>query len=70
MKREIYDADHEAFRESVREFLEREVVPHLEEHAEAKGLPRELWLAAGKQGLHGLHVPEEYGGQCADGGER
>src|SRR3989337_2934535 len=63
MKRAIYDEDHEAFRESVKEFLDREVVPHLEEHAAAKGLPRELWLAPGKQGLH---VPEEYGGQLGD----
>ncbi len=62
MKRTIYDEDHEAFRQSVKEFLDREVVPHLEEHLSAKGLPRELWLAAGKAGLHGLHVPEQYGG--------
>ena len=32
MKREIYNEDHEAFRSSVREFLDREVVPHLEEY--------------------------------------
>ena len=68
MKREIYDEDHEAFRESVREFLDREVVPHLEEHAHDKGLPRELWLEAGKQGLLGLEVPEEYGGGRPAGG--
>jgi long-chain-acyl-CoA dehydrogenase len=62
MERMIFDADHEAFRESVREFLDREVVPHLEEHQEAHALPREFWLAAGKQGLLGLEIPEEYGG--------
>ena len=33
MKREIYDEDHEAFRASVKEFLDREVVPHLDEYA-------------------------------------
>ncbi len=65
MRREIYDEDHEAFRASVREFLDREVRPHLEEYAEAHGLSREFWLAAGKQGLLGLHVPEEYGGMAA-----
>jgi alkylation response protein AidB-like acyl-CoA dehydrogenase len=65
MERTIYDADHESFRESVREFLDREVVPHLEEHAEAHGLPREFWLAAGQQGFLGLEVPEEYGGSEA-----
>ena len=62
MKRTIYDEDHEAFRASVKEFLDREVIPHLEEYAEAHALPREFWLAAGKQGFLGLEIPEEYGG--------
>ncbi|WP_148612392.1 acyl-CoA dehydrogenase family protein [Nocardioides rubriscoriae] len=62
MKREIYDEDHEAFRGSVREFLERSVIPHVEEHAKNKALPREFWLEAGKQGFLGLEIPEEYGG--------
>jgi alkylation response protein AidB-like acyl-CoA dehydrogenase len=65
MKRSIYDEDHEAFRDSVREFLEREVVPHLPDHAANHGLPRDFWLAAGKQGLLGLEVPEQYGGSEA-----
>jgi long-chain-acyl-CoA dehydrogenase len=65
MRRGIYDDDHEAFRSSVKEFLDREVVPHLDEHARDHGLPREFWLAAGKQGLLGLEVPEEYGGAGA-----
>lgn len=65
MKRTIYDEDHEAFRGSVREFLDREVEPHLEEYAAAKALPREFWLSAGAQGLLGLEVPEEYGGSDA-----
>jgi long-chain-acyl-CoA dehydrogenase len=65
MRRGIYDEDHEAFRSSVKEFLDREVVPHLDEHARDHGLPRGFWLAAGKQGLLGLEVPEEYGGAGA-----
>ena len=65
MRRGIYDEDHEAFRSSVKEFLDREVVPHLDEHAGNHRLPREFWLAAGKQGLLGLEVPEEYGGAGA-----
>jgi alkylation response protein AidB-like acyl-CoA dehydrogenase len=65
MKREIYDEDHEAFRGSVREFLERQVVPHVEQHAIDKALPREFWLEAGKQGFLGLEIPEEYGGAGA-----
>ena len=66
MKREIYDEDHEAFRSSVKEFLDRQVVPNLEEHAANKAMPREFWLEAGKQGFLGLEIPEEYGGAGAD----
>jgi len=62
MRRTIYDEDHEAFRASIREFLAREVEPHLEEHLENKQIPREFWLEAGKQGFLGLEIPEEYGG--------
>ena len=65
MSREIYDEDHEAFRASVKEFLDRQVVPHLEEHARSHGLPREFWIEAGKQGFLGLEVPEAYGGSEA-----
>ena len=65
MERTIYEADHESFRESVKEFLDRQVQPHLEEYLEAKAIPREFWLEAGKQGLLGLEIPEEYGGSEA-----
>jgi len=66
VKRDIYDSDHEAFRKSVREFMERMVIPNLESYAENKAFPRELWLAAGEQGLLGLGIPEEYGGSEAE----
>ncbi len=65
MKRTIYDEDHEAFRSSVKEFLDREVAPHLEEHVAEKSIPRDFWIEAGKQGFLGLEVPEEYGGSGA-----
>ena len=65
MKRTIYDEDHEAFRSSVKEFLDREVAPHLEEHVAEKSIPRDFWIEAGKQGFLGLEVPEEYGGSDA-----
>ena len=65
MKREIYNEDHEAFRSSVREFVAREVEPHLEEHLRNKEFGREFWIAAGNAGLLGLEVPEEYGGMAA-----
>ncbi|MFI9202128.1 acyl-CoA dehydrogenase family protein [Streptomyces sp. NPDC053048] len=62
MKRQIFTADHEAFRRTVRAFLAKEVAPHYERW-EADGIvSRDAWLAAGRQGLLGLAVPEEYGG--------
>ncbi len=66
MKRMIYDEDHEAFRESVRTWLERSVIPNTEQYIADKALPREFWLEAGAQGFLGLEVPEEYGGAGAD----
>jgi long-chain-acyl-CoA dehydrogenase len=65
VRRSIYEDDHEAFRSSVAEFLDRQVKPHLEEHIEEKSMPRELWLEAGKQGFLGLEIPEQYGGSEA-----
>jgi alkylation response protein AidB-like acyl-CoA dehydrogenase len=66
MKRKIYDEDHEAFRESVRTWLERSVIPNGEKYIEEKALPREFWTEAGAQGFLGLAIPEEYGGAGAD----
>ncbi|MEP9382132.1 acyl-CoA dehydrogenase family protein [Nocardioides cheoyonin] len=65
MKRDIYDEDHEAFRASVKEFLDRSVIPNVEKYAEDHAIPREFWLEAGKQGFLGLEIPEEYGGSEA-----
>ncbi|MEU1311808.1 acyl-CoA dehydrogenase family protein [Streptomyces cinnamoneus] len=62
MKRQIFGADHEAFRRTVRTFLDKEVVPHHERWEQDGIVPRDVWLAAGRQGLLGLAVPEEYGG--------
>jgi alkylation response protein AidB-like acyl-CoA dehydrogenase len=65
MKRQCYSEDHEAFRSSVREFLRREVVPHVDEHADQRRIPREVWLAAGEAGYLGLEIPEVHGGSEA-----
>jgi long-chain-acyl-CoA dehydrogenase len=65
MKRDIYDEDHEAFRHSVRSFLDRQVKPHWESYIEAKQFPREMWRAFGDAGLLGLEIPEAYGGSEA-----
>ncbi|RMI34773.1 acyl-CoA dehydrogenase family protein [Streptomyces triticirhizae] len=62
MRREIFEPEHEAFRESVRAFVEREVLPHHERWEREGAVDRSVWRAAGRQGLLGLSVPEEYGG--------
>ncbi|MFF5970901.1 acyl-CoA dehydrogenase family protein [Streptomyces sp. NPDC012769] len=62
MKRQLYTADHEAFRETVRTFLAKEVLPHYERWEKDGIVSREVWRAAGRQGLLGLAVDEEYGG--------
>ncbi|KQU52335.1 acyl-CoA dehydrogenase [Rhodococcus sp. Leaf278] len=65
MRRNIFDTDHEAFRESVREFLKRNVVPRADELIEKRTVPRDIWIEAGKHGFLGLQVPEAYGGSDA-----
>ncbi|WP_329494335.1 acyl-CoA dehydrogenase family protein [Kitasatospora herbaricolor] len=62
MQRDIYTEEHEAFRETVRAFLAKEVLPHHDRWERAGIVDRSAWTAAGAQGLLGLAVPEEYGG--------
>ena len=54
---------HEDLRELGREFVRREVVPHLQQWEDERLIPRELHVAAAKQGLLGVGFPEEVGGQ-------
>ncbi|WP_024794696.1 acyl-CoA dehydrogenase family protein [Tomitella biformata] len=62
MRRTIFDSDHADFRESLRTFLQREVVEHIEEWESAEIVPRSLFAAAGAGGFLGMEIPEEYGG--------
>ena len=62
MRRTLYDDDHEAFRASVRTFVDKEIAPHVDEWSAAGITPRELFTTAGRQGFLGIEVPEEYGG--------
>lgn len=62
MRRTIFDADHDAFRDSCRTFVERQLRPNQEKHIANHEFGRELWLELGKQDLLGLNVPAEYGG--------
>lgn len=65
-QRSIYTEEHEAFRQSVRTFLEKEVVPHFSDWEAAGRVPHELFEKLGVLGLLGLRVPEEYGGGGTD----
>ena len=62
MRRTVYEPEHEQFREVVREFLAREVAPHAQAWEKAGIVDREVYRAAGKHGLIGFNVPEEFGG--------
>jgi alkylation response protein AidB-like acyl-CoA dehydrogenase len=62
MRRRLFEAEHEGFRESVRTFLAKEVVPHLETWDAAGIVPRELFTTAGAAGFLGMAIPEELGG--------
>lgn len=63
MERDIYDEDHEAFRDLVKDFIKRHVNNESIERWEAAGeIDRATMLAAGEAGLIGLSVPEEFGG--------
>ena len=66
MPRNVYGPEHEDFRRSVREFVERTLKPRAEEMLAARVIGREVWQEAGKQGLLGLDIPEEFGGAGAD----
>ena len=55
--------EQEALRDTARRFVEREVVAHLPLWERDQEIPRELHLAAAKQGLLGISFPEEVGGQ-------
>jgi acyl-CoA dehydrogenase len=61
-----YTAEHNIFRESLRKYLDKEIVPHIEEWEEAGIVPRSAWKKLGEQGFLCTDVPEEYGGVGGD----
>ncbi|KXC83758.1 acyl-CoA dehydrogenase [Pseudomonas aeruginosa] len=61
---QYFDESHQLIRDSVRRFVEREVLPYIDEWGEAEEFPRELYLKAGAAGILGIGYPEAYGGSC------
>ena len=62
MRSTLYEAEHEAFRDATRSFLAKHVTPFHDEWERAGIVDRAVWVEAGKQGLLGTDVPEQYGG--------
>jgi len=66
IERNLFREEHEMFRQSVRRFVEKEIVPYHAQWEKDGIVPRELWLKAGAQGMLCCTVPEEYGGLGLD----
>ena len=63
LPRTLFSEEHEIFREATKRFIEREIVPYHDQWEKDGIVSRDLWRAAGEQGLLCCTVPEEYGGQ-------
>jgi alkylation response protein AidB-like acyl-CoA dehydrogenase len=61
-----FNEDHELFRRSIREFLEKEAIPNIDRWEAEGKIDRELWKKFGEMGYFGLCFPEEYGGSNLD----
>jgi alkylation response protein AidB-like acyl-CoA dehydrogenase len=61
-----FTEEHEAFRISFRDFLQKEVVPHIDKWEKTGTIDRFIWKKFGEMGYFGLNSPEEYGGLNLD----
>ena len=66
LPRNLFNAEHEAFRETVRKFYAKEVVPNIEKYEQQQHVDRELWNKAGTMGLLCATMPDAYGGSGVD----
>ncbi|MFF1839080.1 acyl-CoA dehydrogenase family protein [Streptomyces sp. NPDC058231] len=62
MRRDLFNEDHEAFRQTIREFIANEVTPFFHAWEKAGHPPRDFYNKLGELGIFGIEVPEEYGG--------
>lgn len=62
LPRKLFSEEHDAFRETVRKFYEKEVIPNIEKYEKQQHVDRDLWNKAGDLGLLCATMPEEYGG--------
>lgn len=66
MSNRYFTEEHELFRKSFRDFLQQEVVPHIEKWEETGTIDRFIWKKFGDMGYFGLNYPEKYGGLDLD----
>ena len=66
LPRTIYEAEHNEFRRTVRNWIESEIVPNHEQWERDGIVPRSVWEDAGMRGFLGIAVPEIYGGGGSD----
>ena len=66
IKRSLFNAEHEAFRDAFARFMAKEIAPHHEAWEEQGYVDREVWRLAGRHGFLCMSMPEAYGGAGAD----
>ncbi len=66
IERTLFSADHEAFRDSFRRFIAKEIAPFHAQWEEQGYVAREVWNKAGENGFLCMTMPEQYGGSGAD----
>lgn len=62
----MFTEEHKIFRQGLRDFLDREVMPNIDKWEEEQRMPKDLWPKFGEMGYFGLNYPEKYGGIDAD----
>ncbi len=66
MKSPYFTEEHELFRQSVRQFVEKEIIPYGNQWEKEEKISRDLFLKLGGQGFLGINHEEAYGGSKAD----
>ncbi|MDO4579445.1 MAG: acyl-CoA dehydrogenase family protein [Acinetobacter sp.] len=66
LPRKLFQSEHEAFRDTVRKFYKKEVLPNTEKYEQQQHVDRDLWNKAGELGLLCTTMPEQYGGSGVD----
>ena len=66
MKSLYFTEEHELFRQSVRQFVQKEILPYGDQWEKDEKIPRDLFLKLGEQGFLGINHEEAYGGSKAD----